>query len=180
MPFCPNCRIEYVGDATRCVDCGAGLVASLAQATPGLPDPGAMRPTELCQVDDHVQLDLIEAQLRAAGIPSTRRARSAALFVPASRLEEAQRVLAGESPTPGPPSGTVGLSDLHRLRLVCARCEKVTSVDLLEERPPATCACGHVFDWGEAGPIIDRYMDIVRRMADAEFEIELELPGAEE
>ena len=28
MPFCPNCRVEYVGGATRCADCGAEFTFS--------------------------------------------------------------------------------------------------------------------------------------------------------
>ena len=178
MPFCPNCRIEYIGSATRCVDCGAELTASLPQGVAAGVDPEAVQPAELCQAANQVQLDLIEAQLRAAGIPSVRRARAVALFVPASRLDEAQRVMAGEPA--GAPADTVGLSDLHRIRLRCAQCDKVISVDLLEQRPPATCSCGHFFDLGPAGPLLDRYADIVRAMADADFEIELELPKGEE
>jgi hypothetical protein len=167
-----------VGGATRCADCGAELTGSLSPGVAAAVDLEAMQPAELCQVDNQVQLELIEAQLRAAGIPSARRARAAALFVPAARFDEAQRVMAGERP--GPPSDTVGLSELHRLRLVCARCSKVTSVNLLEERPPAACSCGHVFDFSAMGPVLDRYAEIVRRMADADFEIELELPKGEE
>jgi len=177
MPYCPNCRTEYVGGATRCADCGADLVGELPQGQPAAFDLGPMQPAELCQVDNQVQVDLIEAQLRAAGIPSVRRPRELALFVPRSRLDEAQRVMAGERP--GPPSGTVGLSELHRMRLICSQCDKVTSVDLLAEAAPVACSCGHVFDLGEVRPILDRYTEIVRRMQETDFEIELELPAAE-
>jgi len=177
MPFCPNCRIEYVADAARCAECGAALVPVLTNA-PAAIGLDSARPAELCQVEDQVQLDLIEAQLHAAGIPSARRARAAALFVPASRLEQAQRVLAGQPL--GPASDTVGLSELHRVRLQCAQCERVISVDLLQERVPASCSCGHYFSLGAAAPIMDRYADLVRQMADADFEVELELPKGEE
>jgi hypothetical protein len=177
MPFCPNCRTEYVGDATRCADCGADLTGSLPQGAGAAVPLDRMQPAELCQADNQVQLDLIETQLRAAGIPTVRRPRAAALFVPASRLDEARRVLAGEAP--GPPADTVGLSELHRIRVVCAQCGKVMSVDLLEERLPASCSCGHFFDFGEVGRIVDRLADIVREMADADFEVELELPREE-
>lgn len=178
MPFCPNCRIEYVGGATRCADCGAELTGSLPEGASAAVDLNATRPAELCQVDDQVQLDLIESQLRAAGIPTARRARAAALFVPVGRLDEAQRVMAGHAP--GPPSDTVGLSDLHRVRFQCAQCERIISVDLLSERVPTACSCGHYFDLGAMGPILDRYADIMRTMADADFEVELELPKGEE
>jgi len=177
MPFCPNCRTEYVGDATRCADCGTDLAASLPEGAAAAVGLERMQPAELCQVDNQVQLDLIETQLRAAGIPTVRRPRAAALFVPASRLDEAQRVLSGEAP--GPPADTVGLSELHRVRVVCAQCNKVISVDLLEGRLPVSCSCGHFFDFGEVGRIVDRLADIVREMADADFEVELELPREE-
>jgi hypothetical protein len=177
MPFCPNCRIEYVADATRCAECGAALVPVLTDA-PAAIGLDSTRPAELCQVEDLVQLDLIESQLHAAGIPSARRARAAAVFVPASQLEQAQRVLAGQSLEP--PSDTVGLSELHRIRLQCAQCERVIAVDLLQQGVPASCTCGHYFSLGAAAPIIERYAELVRHMADADFEIELELPKGEE
>ncbi len=178
MPFCPNCRIEYVGGATKCADCGAELAGELPAGVAAAVDLGAMQPAELCPVDNQLQLALIETQLRAAGIPTVRRSRSAAVFVPASRLDEAQRILAGQAP--GPPADTVGLSELHRMRLQCAQCDRIISVDLLAERPPATCSCGHFFDLGRVGPLLDRYADIVRAMGDADFEIVLELPKDEE
>ena len=178
MPFCPNCRTEYVGGATRCADCGAELAGELPEGRAAAFDLQAMRPAELCQVENAVQLDLIESQLRVAGIPSVRRPRSLALFVPASRLDEAQRIMAGEKP--GPPSDTVGLSELHRVRLICSQCDKVTSVDLLTEEVPTACSCGHVFELQEVRPTLDRYTDLVRRMQDADFEVELELPRGEE
>jgi len=161
-----------VGDATQCADCGAALVAWPAAQGGSLSALEASRPAELCEVDDQVQADLMEAQLRAAGIPVVRRPRRVALFVPAARLAAAQRVLAGQSPA-GVPE-TLGLSELHRIRLVCESCEKATIVDLLGEQVPAACSCGHYFDLTAVRPVLDRYADIVRTMADAEFEIELE------
>jgi hypothetical protein len=172
MPYCPNCRTEFIAGAQRCGDCGRELVEQL-DARPGA-SAEAMRPVELCQVNDLVELDLVEAQLRAHGIPSVRRPRSVALFVPAGRAEDARQVLAGKSP--GPPADSVGLSELHRIRLVCSECEKVTSVDLLNERVPRTCTCGHIFDLGEVSSVLDRYTDVVRMLADTEYEVELELP----
>ena len=73
MPFCPNCRTEYVGGAKRCADCGAELTGELPQGRAAAFDLDAMRPAELCQVNDQVQLDLIEVQLRAAAIPTVTR-----------------------------------------------------------------------------------------------------------
>ena len=176
MPFCPNCRTEYVGDATRCADCDAQLVSWLPEGRVVF-DPTASRPAELCQVTDAVQADLIEAQLRVAGIPVVRRPRGLALFVPASKLSDAQQILAGQPAVQRAES--VGLSELHRIRLVCDACEKVTRVDLLTESLPTACSCGHYFDLMEARPLLDRYRDIVRAMSDSDFEIELEQPEPE-
>jgi hypothetical protein len=176
MPFCPNCRTEYVGDAGRCADCGAELVGWLQQGAAF--DPASMRPEVLCQVEDPVQADLIEAQLRVVGIPVVRRPRGLALFVPASRLADAQRLLAGH--TSVQQADALGLSELHRIRLVCEACEKVTRVDLLAEQVPTACSCGHYFDLGAARPVLDRYREIARTMAEADFEIELERPESEE
>jgi hypothetical protein len=172
MPYCPNCRTEFIAGTQRCGDCGRELVEQLTPR-PGA-DAEAMRPVELCQVSDLVELDLIEAHLRAAGIPSVRRPRSVALFVPAGRAKDAQLVLAGKSI--GPAADTVGLSELHRIRLACSDCEKVTGVDLLNERIPLACTCGHVFDLGEVRPVLERYSEVMRMLADTEFEVELELP----
>ncbi len=176
MPFCPNCRTEYVGDASRCADCGAELVGWLQQGA--TLDPASMRPEELCQIEDPIQADLIEAQLRVAGIPVVRRPRGLTLFVPASRLTDAQRLLAGQPAAQ--QADALGLSELHRIRLVCEACEKVTRVDLLTEQVPNACSCGHYFDLGTARPVLDRYREIIRTMAEADFEIELEQPEPEE
>lgn len=177
MPYCPNCRTEYLAGMTRCTDCGAALTDTLpADANQATGE--ALRPAQLCLLDDQVQLELIENQLRQAGIPSTRRARNIALFVPAGRLEEAQCALAGERAAP--PLETVGLSELHRIRLACSQCEAEVKLDLLTERVPASCpACGHIFALGAVQPVLDRYADIMRMMADADFDIELELPREE-
>jgi hypothetical protein len=174
MPFCPNCRIEYVGGATRCVDCGAELTAARPQGWSATGDPDAIRPAELCELSDQVQLDLVEALLRGAGIPSARRPRSVALFVPTAHLENAQRVMAGGTVAPAPE--TVGLSELHRIRLLCDECEKETTVDLLTEALPETCACGHRFDLSDVSVVLERYGEVMRMMEKADFEIEVELP----
>lgn len=185
MPFCPNCKIEFTEETTKCTDCGAALVPWLS--TPGqhgLPEADSIRPVELCEVADRVQQDLITTQLHEAGIPVVLRARNVAIFVQASRLEDAKRVLAGEK---GAMSGgydelpeAVGLSEMHRIRLTCSECDRVTIVDLLNERVPTQCPdCGHYFDLNAARPVLDRYADVMRMMANTDFDIELELPKAE-
>ena len=178
MSFCPNCRTEYTGAATKCTDCGADLVSSLPQGWSIARDPENLKPTELIEASDQVQLDLIEAQLRAAGIPSVRRPRSIALFVPASHLHSAQRVLQGKGPLALPE--TIGLSQLHRVVIACSECDAGDVVDLLTDKLPETCpGCGRLLDLTAARPIIDRYADIMRAMAEADFEIELEVPEEE-
>jgi len=179
MPFCPNCRTEYVGDASRCADCGTELVARLPHRDSS-PDLSATRPELLCDVDSLVQADLIESQLRAAGIPVVRRPRGLGLFVSASRAEEARLVMAGQSRSTAPRPETLGLSELSRIRLVCSSCDKATTVDLLEESVPAACSCGHYFDLSAVRPALDRYRDLMRTLDSADFEIEIELPEAEE
>jgi hypothetical protein len=173
MPFCPNCRTEYVGDATRCADCEAELVSWLPQEQ-AVFDPAASKPAELCQVADPVQADLIEAQLRAVGIPVVRRPRGLSLFVPSSRLGDAQHILAGQPTVQR--AEAVGLSELHRIRLVCDACEKVTTVDVLTEEMPEACSCGHRFDLAPVKPVLDKYREIMRAMADADYDIEIEQP----
>jgi len=179
MSFCPNCRTEYTGAATKCTDCGADLVASLPQGWSITRDPENLKPAELIEGSDQVQLDLIEAQLRAAGIPSVRRPRSIALFVPTAHLHSAQRVLEGKPPMAAPES--LGLSQLHRVIIACSECDAGEVVDLLTDKLPEKCpGCGRVFDLTAARPILDRYADIMRTMAEADFEIELEVPEQEE
>jgi len=173
MPYCPNCGTEYVSAASRCGDCGAALVDRPPASGFQVERPES-RPTLLCEITDMVQLDLLEAQLRAAGIPTARRPRSVAVFVPAGRAEEARRLLAGEA-AGGRPE-TLGLSELHRVRLVCAACEKATTIDLLAEPLPSTCSCGHYFDLAAVRPVLERYADVMRALVDVDFEIELEQP----
>jgi hypothetical protein len=138
-----------------------------------------MRPAQVAQSENLVELDLMEAQLRAAGIPTARRPRSVALFVAEVNLDAAQRALQGRPITALPE--TFGLSELHRIRLVCADCEKGTSVDLLTDPLPHRCGkCGRYFDLSEARTALDGYAEMMRTMADAEFDIEIEVPQAED
>ncbi|MFB3881221.1 MAG: hypothetical protein ACE149_08150 [Armatimonadota bacterium] len=177
MPFCPNCRTEY-STGESCADCGARLVAAPPEGWSAGQRPEQMRPVEVAQTDSMVALDLMESQLRAAGIPTARRVRRAALFVAEANLEAARRVLEGKAGG-GALQETFGLSELHRIRLVCAECEQATTVDLLADRLPDRCRCGRYFDLGEARPVIERYTEIMRTMDEADFEIEVEAPQAE-
>jgi uncharacterized Zn finger protein len=83
-------------------------------------------------------------------------------------------------PAMAPPE-TIGLSELHRIVVACEECDAGGTVDLLEERVPEKCPeCGHVFDLTAARPVLDRYAELMRTMAEADFEIEVELPAPEE
>ncbi len=177
MPYCPNCRTEFAGGA-NCTDCGAALVTALPSGWRAGRDVSAARPAELAEFDDMVQLELIESQLRAAGIPAVRRPRAVALLVPEALLDRARQVMAGEEmEAPAAESDTLSLSELHRIRLVCSECDQELTVDLLRERLPTSCPqCGHLFDLGPAIAVLDRYGDVMRMMANADFEIELEPP----
>lgn len=177
MPYCPNCGTEYASGVARCQDCGATLAAGPAESRfTGLERP-ERRPALLAEFTDMVQLDLVETQLRAAGIATARRPRAVAVFVPAWQLEDARRIASGGAPR-GVPS-VLGLSELHRIRLVCEECGEAASVDLISEQVPASCACGHYFDLLAARPVLDRYRDLMRTMAEADFEIEIEAPQEE-
>jgi len=178
MPFCPNCRTEYSSGET-CADCGARLATTPPEGWSAGQRPEQMRPAEVAQTESMIELDLMESQLRAAGIPTARRPRRAALFVAEANLEAARRVLEGRAGMTALPE-TLGLSELHRIRLVCAECEQATSVDLLAERLPEQCRCGRYFDLSEARGVLDRYTEIMRTMAEADFEVEVEVPAVED
>lgn len=40
MPFCPECKYEYLAEVTTCTDCGATLVAELAPGEQPDTEPG--------------------------------------------------------------------------------------------------------------------------------------------
>ena len=175
MPFCPNCKTEYTAGKRWCTDCAVELVEELSTEDAAGNLDSTIRAAEIVQVSNQTEMELVEKQLRAAGIPTARQPRNIAIYVPEEQLEHARRVLTGEGGQP--LFDTVGLSEMHRIRLLCSSCDQPTSVDLLTESVPAKCACGHVFDLSNARPIIDRYTEIVRTMADKDFEIEIELPA---
>ncbi len=177
MPYCPNCSTEYTTATPMCTDCGAALVDTPPAGWRRTQQPEGMRPVEVAQAENLVELDLMEAQLRAAGIPTARRPRRVALFVAEANAAAAERVLKGKAQQ-GLPE-TFGLSELHQIRLVCEECEQPIIVDLLAERTPEQCQCGRYFDLSAARPVLDRYADLMRVMANADFEIEIVIPEAQ-
>jgi hypothetical protein len=68
MPFCPNCRAEYVEGVTRCADCEVELVDAL----PPDPDDPADPQNEyevLAEALGEVATRVVVAELEAAGLP---------------------------------------------------------------------------------------------------------------
>jgi hypothetical protein len=176
MPFCPQCKAEYTAGKKWCTDCAVALVDNLSDATDEQMTPGEqVRAAQVCEVNDSTTLEMIENQLHTAGIPTARQPKNIVIYVPEDKLDQARHVLSGEGGG-ARIFDTVGLSELNRIRLICSTCDQPTSVDLLTERVPAMCSCGHRFDLNEALPIIDRFAEVVRSMADKDFDIEVELP----
>jgi len=68
MPFCPECRFEYIAGTTACPDCGAALVDSLTEPAP--PPAGDFTQVELCLVRGEIHAKLIQNALASQGIPS--------------------------------------------------------------------------------------------------------------
>ncbi len=66
MPFCPNCRFEYVPEVTRCPDCGADLVETLPDVQP----KSEYREAELGAVTGEISAKLLQDALAAQDIPS--------------------------------------------------------------------------------------------------------------
>jgi uroporphyrinogen decarboxylase len=68
MPFCPNCRFEYLAGVERCPDCGVALVESLPPAPPS-PEAGFVQ-VELCTIAGEINARLLQDLLASQGIPS--------------------------------------------------------------------------------------------------------------
>ncbi|MEB2310719.1 MAG: DUF2007 domain-containing protein [Sorangiineae bacterium] len=64
MPFCPNCRDEYVVGVERCEGCGRALVAEL----PPLPALGDVRWRELPSFNNEAEAQMVRAALDTSGI----------------------------------------------------------------------------------------------------------------
>ena len=64
MPFCVQCRCEYVDEVNECTDCGARLVAALPEDAPP-PDPHWAR---LASPPTEAQGEMLVETLEQAGI----------------------------------------------------------------------------------------------------------------
>ncbi len=64
MPFCPECRAEYVGGVEICSDCQVPLVAEL----PPKDETGYVELVELQQVSDEVSGVMMKGILENSGI----------------------------------------------------------------------------------------------------------------
>jgi hypothetical protein len=69
VPFCPDCRFEYLPQLRECPECGSPLVADLpARSKPGtVPD---FTQVALCTVTGELHARLVQNVLSAEGIPS--------------------------------------------------------------------------------------------------------------
>jgi hypothetical protein len=73
MPICPNCRTEYRPGFTRCSDCQADLVETLAEETGEQPFDGDLELVELALAPTPMHAQMIQEMLEENGIVSVLR-----------------------------------------------------------------------------------------------------------
>lgn len=74
MPFCPECRSEYVAGTRTCEDCGAGLVDVLPARNPS--GPGERDLVEVWHTQGEMEAQVIRALLESHDVPSMFRGES--------------------------------------------------------------------------------------------------------
>lgn len=67
MPFCPQCRYEYIEGIQECPDCRIGLVAELPAGPAAPPLEGAVHLVTIYSTYDPFEADLVQGRLRGAG-----------------------------------------------------------------------------------------------------------------
>ena len=106
MPFCPECRYEYVAGKTDCPDCGVKLVKKLPKQK-----SAKIRFVRMPELPGRVYTEMVRRVLEEKGIPCYVRAdgvteaygvvgtgpmaSGAALWVPEDRLEECLNIQHG-------------------------------------------------------------------------------------
>ena len=105
MPWCPNCKEEFVEGIVFCSDCGEKLVDEFSEIQPA----EEAEPEFLVTASDPFEADIIEALLLSQQIPVVKKHREAGdylqvcmgttnfgidLFVPADYLEAAKDAVA--------------------------------------------------------------------------------------
>lgn len=68
LPFCPECRFEYIADVEKCPDCGVQLVAELPAERP--PSDEDFTQVALCEVNGEIHAKMLQDVLASKGIPS--------------------------------------------------------------------------------------------------------------
>lgn len=106
MPFCPNCRFEYLPGIKTCPDCGEDLVDELPDMRSELEDikwvaleplPGVVYAKMVAEVLDQRQIpNYIQSLFGSGGLGMITGAgfagSSARIYVPEDRLEEATEI----------------------------------------------------------------------------------------
>jgi hypothetical protein len=69
MPYCPECGKKFPDDFSRCPDCGVQLVDSPAPDEFDDESDFNFEPVLLCQTNDLVSAEILEAALKTEGIP---------------------------------------------------------------------------------------------------------------
>lgn len=68
MPFCPNCRYEYIDGVEKCPDCDADLVAELPPEAKDTYSNEEMEP--VFATKDRAESEIVKGVLESAGILS--------------------------------------------------------------------------------------------------------------